>query len=183
MSRWRKGNDSLPDTNAVALTAGGTPGQSSTAAGDRGDTAYLQAQQQLLLLRVEQQELGRYLRPNHPKMIAMQEDIARREELLKILRTQSEEQLKNRKELLAVEIEILEKDLKAWDARNQEFQHKNAEYQALKANVQRIRALRPVAGHHADAGCQQRNKPGERRNYRGGVMVLCGAARFVEEVR
>lgn len=136
-----EGNDSLPDTNAVALTAGGTYGQGSTAAGDRGDAAYLQAQQQLLLLRAEQQELGRYLRPNHPKMISMQEDIARREELLKILRTQSEEQLKNRKELLAVEIEILEKDLKAWDAKSQEFQHKNAEYQALKANVQRIRAL------------------------------------------
>lgn len=136
------GSASQPDTNTASMSAGGAVGQGSSATGgDRTDVAYLQAQQQLLLLKAEQQELGRYLRTNHPKMISMQEDIGRREELLKILRDQSEEQLKSRKEFLAVEIEILENDLKAWDAKSLEFQHKTAEYQTLKANVQRIREL------------------------------------------
>lgn len=135
-------SQSASQTNDALIAAEGATDQGSSSAGaDRPDVSYLQAQQQLLLLKAEQQELGRYLRTNHPKMISMQEDIGRREELLKILRGQSEEQLKSRKDFLAVEIEILEKDLQAWDAKSLEFQHKTAEYQTLKANVQRIRAL------------------------------------------
>jgi polysaccharide biosynthesis transport protein len=110
-------------------------------AGDRADVDYLKAQQQLLLMKAEQQELGRYLKTNHPKMVAMKDEITRREELLKIFRSQSETQLKNRKDMLALEIQILEKDLKQWDSRSLEIQQKTAEYQRLKANAQRIQAL------------------------------------------
>jgi capsular exopolysaccharide synthesis family protein len=107
----------------------------------RTDPDYLKAKQQLLLLQAEQQELGRYLRTNHPKMVAMSEEIARREQLLKIFRQQSAEQLESRKASLALEIQNLEKSVKEWDAKALDLQAKTAQYQRLKANSQRIQAL------------------------------------------
>ena len=132
---------SAPNAGDAAGTASKTTDQPSGPSADRADVDYLRAQQQLLLMKAEQEQLGRDLRTNHPKMIAMKEEIARREELLRIFRGQSEDQLKNRKEMLALEIQILEKDLKEWDARSLELQQKAAEYQRLKGNVQRIQAL------------------------------------------
>lgn len=129
------------DAEGASSSKDSLSGQSSAIGGDQKDADYLKAQQQLLLMKAEQQELGRYLRTNHPKMIAMQEEIGRREELLKIFRSQSEGQLNSRKQLLAMEIQIIEKDLKAWDAKALAIQQKTAEYQTLKANVQRTRAL------------------------------------------
>ena len=127
------GGESLPgDSTTDKPTATG---------GDRTDTDYLKAKQQLLLLQAEQQELGRYLRTNHPKMVAMSEDIARREQLLKIYRMQSAEQLESKKASLALEIQNLQKDIKEWDAKTLEVQSKTAEYQRLKGNSQRIQAL------------------------------------------
>ncbi len=108
---------------------------------ERADTEYLRAKQQLLLLRAEQEEMGQYLRTNHPKMIAMSEDIARREQLLKIYRMQGAEQLENRKAALALEIKGLERDIKEWDAKMLDIQVKSADYQRLKGNVQRTQAL------------------------------------------
>jgi hypothetical protein len=58
---------------------------------------YLRAKQQIALLKSEQQDLGQYLRPKHPKMVAMAEDIARRERLLEVFREQSSDQLESRK--------------------------------------------------------------------------------------
>ncbi|HRT09799.1 MAG TPA: polysaccharide biosynthesis tyrosine autokinase [Candidatus Paceibacterota bacterium] len=106
-----------------------------------GENDYLKAKQQLLLLKAEQEELGQYLRPKHPKMIAMSEEIARRERLLEIYRQQSAEQLESRKTSLALQIENLEKDVKEWDAKTLEINTKSAEYQKLRANSQRIQSL------------------------------------------
>ncbi len=106
-----------------------TKDKTSAAGGERTDIDYLRAKQQLLLLQAEQQELGRYLRTNHPKMVAMSEDIARREQLLKIFRLQSAEQLESKKASLALEIQNLENDVKQWDAKTLEIQGKTAEYQ------------------------------------------------------
>jgi len=74
-------------------------------------------------------------------MIAMSEEIVRREGLLKIYREQSADQLESKKASLALEIANIEKDVKAWDTKTLEIQGKTAEYQKLKANSQRTQAL------------------------------------------
>lgn len=111
------------------------------ATGERTDPEYLKAKQQLLLLKAEQEELGKYLRPKHPKMIAMSEEISRREGLVKIFREQSTEQLESKKAALALQIQNLEKDVKTWNAKALDIQGKAAEYQRLKGNSKRIQAL------------------------------------------
>ena len=132
---------SLQDGNGTSHPASDSVDPSAAASSERTDTDYLRAKQQLLSLKAEQQELSQYLKPKHPKMIAMKEELARREELLKIYRTQGEEQLQGRKGLLAMEIQILEKEVKEWNASTLSIQEKTADYQRLKANSQRIQAL------------------------------------------
>ena len=129
------------DTAGALVPATSVTENSTAAGGERTDVDYYKAKQQLLLLQSEQQELGRYLRTNHPKMIAMSEEVARREQLLKIFRLQGVEQLESKKVSLALEIQNLEKNIKEWDGKMLEIQGKAAEYQRLKGNTQRIQAL------------------------------------------
>jgi len=105
------------------------------------DSDYLRARQQVLLLRAEKDELGQDLRPKHPKIIALNEEIARRERLLAIFRQQSAEQLENRKDSLSRQINNLKSQVQEWDARALDISRKGAEFQRLKANSQRTQAL------------------------------------------
>jgi polysaccharide biosynthesis transport protein len=105
------------------------------------DSDYLRARQQMLLLKAEQDDLAQYLRPKHPKIIALTEEVARRERLLSIFCQQSAEQLESRKDSLKLQIRNLEQDVEEWDARTLEISRKNAEFQRLKANSQRTQAL------------------------------------------
>jgi len=136
LDRQQAASGAMPGANS-----GATDPSPATSGGDRTDTDYFRAKQRLMLLQAEQQELGRYLRTNHPKMVAMSEDIGRWEQLLKIFRMQSAEQLESRKASLALEIQNLEKDVKAWERKLLDVQVASAEYQRLKGNSQRIQAL------------------------------------------
>jgi Mrp family chromosome partitioning ATPase len=105
------------------------------------DSDYLRARQQVLLLKAEQEDLAQYLRPKHPRMLALAEEIARRERLLAIFRQQSALQLENRKESLQLQIANLEHEVKDWDARALEISRRGAEYQRLRGHAQRTQAL------------------------------------------
>jgi succinoglycan biosynthesis transport protein ExoP len=105
------------------------------------DSDYLRARQQVLLLNAEQDDLARFLRPKHPKIVALNEEIARRQRLLAIFRQQSAEQLESRKDSLKLQIRNLEKDVEEWDGRTLQISRKSAEFQRLKASSQRTQAL------------------------------------------
>jgi polysaccharide biosynthesis transport protein len=108
---------------------------------DASELDYLKAKQQILLLKADREELEQYLKMKHPKMIALSEEIARRERLLEIFRQQSADQLETRKNSLALQLKNLKSDIADWDSRTLEISRKNAVYQKLKANSQRAQAL------------------------------------------
>jgi uncharacterized protein involved in exopolysaccharide biosynthesis len=58
---------------------------------------YIRLKQTLQLKKLELQELSKDLRPKHPKIVALNDEIGREENLLDILRTQSSEQLENKR--------------------------------------------------------------------------------------
>jgi Mrp family chromosome partitioning ATPase/uncharacterized protein involved in exopolysaccharide biosynthesis len=105
------------------------------------DSDYVRARQQVLVLKAQQQDLGQYLRPKHPKMAELGEEIARRERLLAIFREETAAQLESRKAWLKVQMQNLEGEVREWDARALEISRKNAEFQRLKAKSQRTQAL------------------------------------------
>lgn len=105
------------------------------------ESEYLKAKQQVLLLNAEKEDLGRYLRPKHPKMVNISEEIARRERLLEIFLKQGADQLESRKNSLHVQVENVENEIKIWDAKTLEVSRKTAEFARLRANAQRNQTL------------------------------------------
>lgn len=105
------------------------------------DSGYLSARQKVLLLKAEHDDLAQYLRPKHPKMVALGEEVARHERSLAIFRQQSAEQLESRKNSVQLQIRALEGEVKEWDARVLDTSRKSAEFQRLKGNSQRTQAL------------------------------------------
>jgi succinoglycan biosynthesis transport protein ExoP len=131
LERPQQGSDNLP--------ASGESAERIASSGAESD--YLKAKQQLILLRADRQEMSQYLRPKHPRMVAMDEEIARRERVLEIFRQQGTEQLESRKIALAMQIQTLEKTVGEWEARTLEASLKTAEFQRLKENVKRTQVL------------------------------------------
>ena len=78
----------LSDTNAAGAA------KLPSAGGDAQQFGgYLKAREQHLLLKAEREDLGRFLRPKHPKILKMDEEIARQERTLDIFKQQTTDQL------------------------------------------------------------------------------------------
>jgi len=118
------------------------PGEAGPAtATPESDNQYLAAKQQIQMLKVEQQDLGEFLRPKHPKMVALSEDISRREKLLTILRQQSQDQLERRRSSQALQLENLQKQITEWEAKSLDASKRIAEFQKIRSNNQRVQGL------------------------------------------
>jgi capsular exopolysaccharide synthesis family protein len=132
-----EGSDPAP----FAAFIPGVPSPSGSENAVPFNAEYLKTRQQLLLLRAEQQDLEQYLRPRHPKMVVLSEEIARCERLLTILRRQGAEQLETRRSALARQIAALEQQIEQWNNKALEISLKSADYHRLRANEQRVQAL------------------------------------------
>ena len=136
LERKEQGSSPLPSAEQLLSTSSG-----SVSANDPAQSDFFRANQQILLLKAQQEDWGQYLRPKHPRMMALAEEISRRERLLDIFIQQSGEQLTNYQASLVLQIQNLEKDVKAWDAKSMEISRQSAELQRLKGNSQRVQAL------------------------------------------
>ncbi len=105
------------------------------------EAEYLKAKQEILLLKAQREELGEFLRPKHPKMIALDEDIVRKEKLLEIFKGQSKDQIANRQHVMELQIQNLEAEIKDLELKFLETSKKMSDYQALKENNRRMQAM------------------------------------------
>jgi len=105
------------------------------------ESEYLKAKQQILLLKAQRDELGEFLRPKHPKIIALGEDIANKEKLLAIFRQQTQEQLEDRKHTLELQIQNCEGEIKVWEVKSLEISRKMSDYLTIKEMNQRLQAM------------------------------------------
>jgi len=102
---------------------------------------YFRAKQELQLRKAELQEWSEYLKPKHPRIIALNDDIERREKLLEIFKEQSLETLENRRKSIALQIENLERDIKEWEVKSLDVSKKMADYERIRAGKQRVQNL------------------------------------------
>jgi capsular exopolysaccharide synthesis family protein len=105
------------------------------------ETDYLKAKQMILMVKAEREDLGKFLRPKHPKIIALNEEIDHMEKLLAIFQGQTKDELKDREHTLAVQIENLQKDIKVWEVKTVDVSKKMTDYQAIKDRIQRLQTL------------------------------------------
>jgi capsular exopolysaccharide synthesis family protein len=130
-----------PATDANAGADGNAAPINTPASLGGFETAYLQAKQQVLLLNAQRDELAQVLKPKHPDMIAINNEIANQEKLLQIFQGQSQEQLKNRQHTLELQIKDLESQVAEWELKALEASKKLAEFEVLKENHQRLQTI------------------------------------------
>ena len=104
-------------------------------------TEYLTVKQQILLLQADRNRYAEFLKPKHPQMVALDQEIAKLGRVLDIYRAQSVEQLDARKSALALQIQNLEAQTRQRGKENLEISRKASAYARLKAKADRVQAL------------------------------------------
>jgi capsular exopolysaccharide synthesis family protein len=97
--------------------------------------------QQLELLKMRREKLSKYLRPKHPKIVALDEEIARAQKLIELYSTRTEEDLAASQEAIKMKKESVLASIKDWETKVQESSSRIAEAEHLKASVARTQGL------------------------------------------
>jgi capsular exopolysaccharide synthesis family protein len=105
-------------------------------AGPQGEL--FRANQQMQLLKLRRDELARFLRPEHPKIRKLDEDIATQMKLVQISRDEARRQLVNRRQSLQWELKNLEAAFAEWDTKAIESSRKIADYDRMRLDLQRL---------------------------------------------
>lgn len=107
--------------------------------GPEGD--YLKAKQSLQLLKAERDSLSKDLRPKHPKIIKLNDEIAKSEKLIQLYRADAVEKLETRRKSIGKQMENLQVNIKEWEAKALDLSQRLAEYNRIKGKVDRLKTL------------------------------------------
>ena len=102
---------------------------------------YLQAKQQLAVVKAEREEFAKVLRPKHPRMVDLAERISQQEILIASLREESLERFRNRRDSIKRQIDNLTAVIKEWDAKALSLSGRLANYNRIKADFDRTKNL------------------------------------------
>ena len=133
----RRQNDPQP----AGETAAADPDSQLSGDAMQPEKDYLQAKQQLSLLKAQRDEFAKVLRPKHPQIVEMNDKIAEQETLIASYRAQSVETLKSSREAIKTQIDNLPSVIKEWDAKALLLSERLAEYNRIKANLDRSKSL------------------------------------------
>jgi succinoglycan biosynthesis transport protein ExoP len=126
------------------------PGASSTVANTMQEkalanfgpmTEYLKAKQQLQVLKTDRDQLAQELRPKHPDMIRMEQEIARTMRMIDAYRKQSIEQIQSRREAIRLQMETLQTTAEEAKGKATDLSRKLAEHERLKGNVDSLQGV------------------------------------------
>ena len=102
---------------------------------------FLGAQQKLEEVRIMRSRLSKHLRPEHPKIVKLDEQIAQGEQIVQYFSRQSREQLANARQTVKMRIDQVQGTIKEWEAKVNNASERIAEYERLKLNVARLQEL------------------------------------------
>lgn len=96
---------------------------------------------QLQWLKIQREESQLLFKSKHPRMIQIQEQIARLERLLHLMDEDQRDRLRNRKESIRLKIQSLEDAIRAWEKRISLVNLKLTDMERAKMNIQRNQSL------------------------------------------
>jgi len=99
------------------------------------------ADKEIQLLKLERERLAKNLRPNHPKIIKLDQDITRSQRLLQVYHQQNQEQIAAAREALQIKIDSLTQAVKDWEDKIAAVNERVAVADSLKQNVLRNQGL------------------------------------------
>jgi capsular exopolysaccharide synthesis family protein len=124
-----------------------TPGAQSTddkgmAFSDVGPEAdYLKAKQALQLLKAERETLSKDLRPKHPKIIKLNDEITKQEKLIELFRQDTVEKLETRRKSIGKQMENLQANIKEWESKALDLSQRLAQFNRIKGKADRLKLL------------------------------------------
>jgi succinoglycan biosynthesis transport protein ExoP len=130
-----------PGRPAPATPDGSSDSRTGGAMAGDLNAQYIQNSQELVQKRAELSERSRVWKPKHPRLIQMQDDVAKLERLLGTIETQNEELRLSRISSVRAELASLEESIKTWENKVLEASRKDAEYQRLQGAVTRTQGL------------------------------------------
>jgi polysaccharide biosynthesis transport protein len=102
---------------------------------------YLKAKQQVQLLKAEKETLSKDLRPNHPKILKLNDEITKQEKLIALFRADTLERLKTRRESIGKQMENLQTNIKEWETKALDLSQRLAQFNRIKGKVDRLKTL------------------------------------------
>jgi succinoglycan biosynthesis transport protein ExoP len=102
---------------------------------------YLKAKQALQLLKAEKDTLSKDLRPKHPKIIKLNDEIAKSENLIKLYRADTVEKLETRRKSIGKQMENLQSNIKEWESKALDLSQRLAQFNRVKGKVDRLKTL------------------------------------------
>jgi polysaccharide biosynthesis transport protein len=127
------------ETDAVQ-PSDGTAARQLPASLEQSQAALFQADQQMHLLTARRDELSRFLRPAHPKIIKLNQEIATQQQLVQASGNEAAKQLALRREALQLQITNLEAASVEWNAKTIAASRKMADYGQIQQKVQELQA-------------------------------------------
>jgi polysaccharide biosynthesis transport protein len=103
--------------------------------GPQGDL--FRANQRIQLLKAKHEQLSKALRPMHPKILKLDQEIASHEKLVEVSRNEIMRQLVNRREAIGLEVKNLERAFSEGEAEALAASRKMVDYERLRQTVQR----------------------------------------------
>ncbi|MEP6821102.1 MAG: polysaccharide biosynthesis tyrosine autokinase [Chthoniobacterales bacterium] len=128
-----------PGTAATETTQPAQQGMPFSDVGPEGD--YLKAKQTVQLLKAERDTLARDLRPKHPKIIKLNDEIAKAENLIVLYRADAVEKLATRRTSIGKQMENLQVNIKEWETKALDLSQRLAQFNRLKGKVDRLKLL------------------------------------------
>jgi len=128
------------DTAVEQQTAGQGASQDFLASLAGPQLELFKANQQAQLLKATRDQLSAFLRPQHPKILKLNEDIATQERLAQTSRDEALKQMVHRRQAVELEIQNLEGAFQEWDKRAIEASSKMADYDRIRQDLQRLQA-------------------------------------------
>ena len=133
-------DQNLDREKTASATANNPSGARDTTLANYGPLAeYQRAKQQLQMLTAEREDFSRYLRPKHPTIVALDEQITRGEKLIEAFRNQSVETLKTRRESIRLQIKNIEGVIKQWGEKALDLSRRVADFDKIKAKGERTK--------------------------------------------
>lgn len=102
---------------------------------------YLKAKQTVQLLKAERDTLSKDLRPKHPKIIKLNDEIDKQEKLIGLYRQDAVEKLETRRKSIGKQMENLRSNIKEWEKKALDLSQQLAQFNRLKGKVERQKTL------------------------------------------
>lgn len=129
--------------NAPRVAGNGSPapneGMPFTDVGPEGD--YLKAKQAVQLLKAQRDTLSKDLRPKHPKIIKLNDQIDQQEKLIQLYRQDAVEKLETRRKSIGKQMENLQSNISEWEKKALDLSQRLAAFNRIKDKVDRQKTL------------------------------------------